>query len=399
MNRKTRYAATAGVTALTVGIGGGGCLSRPVVNREPAVNIGFHALDTSRTIDKVDILFDIDNSASMGDKQAYLGQAIPDLVNRFVNPGCYDPMGNSHGPSAAGVCPAGSSPEFAPVHDLHLGIVSSSLGSRGGGDLCLADTPASNPFGKVLAHDDDQAHLLNRTLTFNGASVAEGTVADAPAADPFLYWFPATANQGKTPGPGQAVTDAGALVTDFTSLVQGTGVFGCGIESQLESWYRFLVVQPGPVREHHDHDRRERQPARPVAGRRHDDPPPAPRLPAPGLAGPRRRPDGRERLRDRRAVPSRPGRHLDERRGRASAGHRGLLRTRVARLPVVRAEQQRCHRPGLQGVVHLRPDRDERLGLQRQSPPRPHEGQVRRRPAVSHPALRHGPDLTGRADR
>ena len=44
------------------------------------------ALDTvvndfnwSCSIDKVDILFDIDNSASMGDKQAYLGAAIPQI--------------------------------------------------------------------------------------------------------------------------------------------------------------------------------------------------------------------------------------------------------------------------------------------------------------------------------
>jgi hypothetical protein len=35
------------------------------------------------------------------------------------------------------------------------------------------------------------------------------------------------------------------LVQDFASMVGGAGVFGCGLESQLESWYRFLV-QPDP---------------------------------------------------------------------------------------------------------------------------------------------------------
>ena len=36
----------------------------------------------------------IDNSASMGDKQAYLAQAIPDLLSRLVTPNCLDVNGN-----------------------------------------------------------------------------------------------------------------------------------------------------------------------------------------------------------------------------------------------------------------------------------------------------------------
>jgi hypothetical protein len=40
----------------------------------------------------------------------------------------------------------------------------------------------------------------------------------------------------------------GAVATmemDFTDLVAGVGVFGCGVPSQMESWYRFLI-QPDP---------------------------------------------------------------------------------------------------------------------------------------------------------
>ncbi len=100
----------------------------------------FTTLDEQSTIDKVDVLFDIDNSASMGDKQAYLAQAIPDLVNRLVTPNCVKTVNDVTtitGPSHLdGSCddPA-SSAEFAPVHNLHLGIVSSSLGPRLG-DRC-----------------------------------------------------------------------------------------------------------------------------------------------------------------------------------------------------------------------------------------------------------------------
>jgi hypothetical protein len=200
------------------------------------------------TVDKVDILFDIDNSPSMGDKQDFLKAAIPDLINRLFNPNCVDASGASQGPSTAGACANGANPEFTPVRDLHLGIVSSSLGARGG-DACGAGTMAPPPFQNVSAHNDDQGHLLDRTLTFasGGGSVTEGVVVDAPQPDPYLYWIPASQNAGKTPGPGVALSDvtSSQLITDFTEMVGGVGVFGCGIESQLESWYRFLV-QPDP---------------------------------------------------------------------------------------------------------------------------------------------------------
>jgi hypothetical protein len=138
--------------------------------------------------------------------------------------------------------------EFPPVHDMHLGIISSSLGPRGG-NACNATATAPVPFVNVEAHNDDQAHLLDRTLTYSPAgsasptSITEGLVADAPAADPFLYWYPSLARQ--TQGAGVPMTNPSTLVQDFTRMVAGVGVYGCGIESQLESWYRFLV-QPEP---------------------------------------------------------------------------------------------------------------------------------------------------------
>jgi hypothetical protein len=195
---------------------------------------------------KVDILFDVDNSSSMADKERYLAAAIPDLLNRLIDPNCVDASGNSAGPSTNGTCPAGFWPELAPVNDLHLGIVSSSLGARGG-DVCDATAMAQAPFGNVLADSDDQAHLLNRSLTYSadGSSVVQGTVGDAPVSAPYLYWFPAAPNAGKAPGAGAPISDPTTLVSDAADLVGGAGEFGCGIESQLESWYRFLI-QPDP---------------------------------------------------------------------------------------------------------------------------------------------------------
>ncbi len=211
------------------------CLDRPVTAESPTLKTSFTTVRQATTVDKVDLLFMIDNSASMGDKQNYLAEAIPDLLNRLVTPNCVDVedethvLGVSHGD---GVCDQGKV-EFPPVHDMHIGIVSSSLGARGGTGMC-------DPRSPDTAHLDDRAHLLNR------AGDDEHPVTDAEPSS-FLAWFPSTeANAGKTAGarvPG--VADATMLGKDFTDLVSGVHQQGCGIESQLESWYRFLI-QPDP---------------------------------------------------------------------------------------------------------------------------------------------------------
>src|SRR5689334_6482919 len=48
-------------------------------------------------VTKLDLLFMIDDSASMADKQAVLRNTVPDLLNRFVNPVCVDSSGNTTG--------------------------------------------------------------------------------------------------------------------------------------------------------------------------------------------------------------------------------------------------------------------------------------------------------------
>jgi hypothetical protein len=227
------------------------------------VDAGFTAQIPNQVIDKVDLLFDIDNSASMGDKQFFLTLAIPDLIDRLINPNCVDtatggPVGMK---SSAGLgCPAGSKPEFPPVHDMHLGIVSSSLGERlsepdstGQTGVCHDPAFAVPPFTNLNAHADDKGHLIARSLTYAppnvGSSATEGVVNDAvitaygTSPSGFLYWYPRAA----PPPVGSAtpITVPATLQDDFAQLVTGVGTFGCGIESQLESWYRFLV-QPDP---------------------------------------------------------------------------------------------------------------------------------------------------------
>ena len=41
-------------------------------------------------VDRADLLFMIDNSPSMQDKQVLLARVVPTLLNRFLNPPCVD---------------------------------------------------------------------------------------------------------------------------------------------------------------------------------------------------------------------------------------------------------------------------------------------------------------------
>jgi hypothetical protein len=173
---------------------------------------------TQTKSDKIDLLLAIDNSASMGDKQAALSAAVPDLLTRLITPNCVDASGKPTGTVADPSKPAGSqcatgTPEFTPVKDIHVGIVSSSLGAFGDATVC-ADTAPSN----------DHGQLVNRTM-----------IADAAAG--FLAWAPG--------GGAGSVTDAATLTKDFQGIVVGAGQNGCGLEAQLESWYHFLI-QPDP---------------------------------------------------------------------------------------------------------------------------------------------------------
>lgn len=156
--------------------------------------------------DKIDVLFVIDNSYSMADKQAVLRDTIPALVESLVSP-AIDPLTNQ--------------PYFAPVNDIHFGVISSSLGGHGG-DVC---SPSSSSFNET---QNDRAHLLP----------AERNLPSFMELG-FLWW-----------DPGQLVggeTNQDTLVTQLGTHVTQAGEQGCGYEASLEAWYRFLIDPVPPI--------------------------------------------------------------------------------------------------------------------------------------------------------
>jgi hypothetical protein len=191
------------------------------VGGEPSGFVG----QISAPATKLDLLLMIDNSVSMAAKQAHLAQAIPYLMRRLTMPDCVDDTGKPLGTfsNELGVCDQGS-PEFPPVGDIHIGVITSSLGDHGSGDIC---SPAANVDERPF---DDRAQLLG--------SLRSGIVSDQPHG--FLTWDPAG---GKTTA---GITDRAEFSEAVADHVRTAGERGCGYEASLESWYRFLI-DPEPV--------------------------------------------------------------------------------------------------------------------------------------------------------
>jgi hypothetical protein len=188
-------------------------------------------------VSQIDLLLVVDNSRSMADKQALLSMVAPDLLSELLNPACLDGGGNpvpaAMQPGPTGACPAGTQRDFPPVYDVHVGMLSSSLGTFGA-DGCPDTTTFSCPNNATNTSNDDHGHLVTRV-----DPCAPGNVPTYQS-EGFLAWDP----QMKLNPPGE--TQLGSLsspglVKSLHDLVVGDGQSGCGFESQNESWYRFLV--------------------------------------------------------------------------------------------------------------------------------------------------------------
>ncbi len=216
-----------GLAAAAIGLGATaatGCLDREVSPAQPNTTNVFVQQIVQDAVNKIDLLFMIDNSISMADKQKILEQAVPQLLNRLLDPLCQNEAGDLV-PKVNGLCPDNYTEEFDAIDDIHIGVISSSLGGHGG---VLCSPELGNTFDPTM---DDRGELIaglrGITDTYNGMG--------------FLKWDP----QAQYVPPGAALQ--GALVQSFTDLVSATGEQGCGYEASLEAWYRFLIDPQPPV--------------------------------------------------------------------------------------------------------------------------------------------------------
>lgn len=179
---------------------------------------------------RLDLLLMIDNSLSMSGKQRLLADSIPPLLSRLTSPVCRDAQDRIVG---APPCPPSALPEFRALEDIHIGVITSSLGHHGSNDLCSADEGATK---------DDRAQLLPSVRAGLSSWNNQGFLAWDPRSGVSDAHVPAA--WGAPGGPGNAGSFADALADH----VVGVGENGCGYEGSLEAWYRFLI-DPEPAGE------------------------------------------------------------------------------------------------------------------------------------------------------
>jgi hypothetical protein len=148
------------------------------------------------TVDEVDLLFMIDNSGSMSEEQASLTAELPRLVEILAS-------GDRNDDGVR---------EFQPVRSLHIGIVSSDMGS-GGFDIETCDRGAR---GAALG---DDGVLIT--------SVAGGGSGTCSATYPSVFEFERDRD------------DPAAFAADVACVAR-LGTSGCGFEQQLEAVLKAL---------------------------------------------------------------------------------------------------------------------------------------------------------------
>lgn len=171
---------------------------------------------------QVDLLFVVDNSISMADKQSILSDAVQTLTRGLLHPRCFDAAGKPNGQEAddAGNCKSGT-PEFPAVTDLHVGVITTSLGSHGGGGACTGSE--GNDRGQLLPKVRQQPDPNYPYTTWKNSG--------------FVSW-------NKDPSLGISVE--ADLNTYVKNMILSAGQTGCGFEASLEAMYRFLI-DPKPL--------------------------------------------------------------------------------------------------------------------------------------------------------
>ncbi len=129
----------------------------------------FNGSDEAENLDpigKIDFLFVVDNSVSMNDKQELLEKAVPGMIEALVSPPCFDTDGIEQEAAESGECPDGSERPYAPLTDIHIGIITTSLGAPGR-EFCSS------------TRQNQQGRLLS-TIQFNDEQ-DEATAEEPPA--------------------------------------------------------------------------------------------------------------------------------------------------------------------------------------------------------------------------
>ncbi len=182
------------VVILAVAIGGAGCIEREGRPVNPCTQVTVAQAIQVNNVDKVDLLFMIDNSNSMTEEQASLAAEIPNMIE-ILTTGDFNQDGDVE-----------DAEDFDPVRNLNVGVITSDMGTGG----FTVPTCSRSDFG-----DDGILRTQGRT-DMTGCS----------ATYPNILNF-------------QEGGDSTQFARDVTCVANmGTG--GCGFEQQLEAILKAL---------------------------------------------------------------------------------------------------------------------------------------------------------------
>jgi hypothetical protein len=226
-----------------------GCLDRPVAAVVPVVQSGVSEVVKNEGVEKVDLLMVVDNSGSMAENQANIMAQLGPLIDQLTNPPCISR--STPGGGTPHTCMAGNMddvPAYPAVKDLHVGVISTDLGTPGFmvpgcDDTDRGDNGLLNPIRSGFAL---QTHLPWAPRRPNAVTAPAGFRPAACNNDinqfPSFITFCSNAADMSCDVPGMnASTRDSAVFADWFKCNAGIFINGCGLEAQLESVWRALV--------------------------------------------------------------------------------------------------------------------------------------------------------------
>ena len=210
-----RFSLPASIVVAWAMVPAAGCLNRDTKPLNPCTQSGVAESVRVTSVDKVDLLFIIDDSRSMTEEQTSLRAEIPSLVSVL----------------ASGDRDGDSTQDFPPVRDLRVGVITTDMGTLGAnGCSGVVGVTADAGLGddgllQVSPNPDDAGP--DAGIPDGGDA---GVACDTTPYPKFLSFLPS----GTDPGPALAFADDVSCVADV-------GTRGCGFEQQLEAALKALT--------------------------------------------------------------------------------------------------------------------------------------------------------------
>jgi len=173
------------------------CTNRPLIKVEPRTES--FIMEELKQAEKrpIDILVVVDNSLSMELEQANLAEQFPTLIHSLLDPD---------------IDPETGKLEHTPAHDLHIGVISTDMGT-GGYNVSTCTDPIDGDDG-VLLHTPNPL-IEGCDSTYASYLSYEAEPPDVPAVD-------------------KMALDFGCIAT--------LGILGCGFEQQFKAARKALTV-------------------------------------------------------------------------------------------------------------------------------------------------------------